>query len=76
MIVIWGDSISHHEEKVVKFSRSSFAFIAAAVVLLAAPISAQQAVDYEKTGFRDAGPQPYVLGEDLQTDRVMVMELV
>ncbi len=47
MIVIWGDSISHHEEEVVKFSRSSFAFIAAAFVLLAAPISAQQAVDYE-----------------------------
>jgi diamine N-acetyltransferase len=27
---------------------------------------------YEKIGFRDAGSQPYLLGEDLQTDRVMV----
>lgn len=31
----------------MKLSRSSVAFIAAAVVLLAAPVSAQQAVDYE-----------------------------
>ena len=27
---------------------------------------------YEKIGFTDAGSQPYLLGEDLQTDRVMV----
>lgn len=27
---------------------------------------------YEKTGFRDVGSQPYLLGEDLQTDRVMI----
>ena len=27
---------------------------------------------YEKVGFRDAGSQAYLLGEDLQTDRVMV----
>lgn len=31
---------------------------------------------YEKAGFRDAGSQPYLLGEDLQTDRVMVRDLV
>jgi len=30
---------------------------------------------YEKAGFRDAGSQPYTLGENLQTDRVMVREL-
>ena len=30
---------------------------------------------YEKTGFRDAGSQPYILGEDVQTDRVMVRDL-
>ncbi len=30
---------------------------------------------YEKRGFRDAGSQPYILGEDVQTDRVMVREL-
>ncbi len=27
---------------------------------------------YEKIGFTDAGSQPYLLGEDLQTDRLMV----
>ena len=27
---------------------------------------------YEKCGFRDAGSQPFLLGSDLQTDRVMV----
>ena len=31
---------------------------------------------YEKTGFRDAGSQEYMLGEDLQTDRVMVREIL
>lgn len=30
---------------------------------------------YEKIGFRDAGSQPYLLGEDQQTDRVMVREI-
>ena len=30
---------------------------------------------YEKIGFRDAGGQAYLLGEDLQTDRVMVREI-
>lgn len=30
---------------------------------------------YEKTGFRDVGSQPYLLGEDLQTDRVMVRDI-
>jgi ribosomal protein S18 acetylase RimI-like enzyme len=30
---------------------------------------------YEKSGFRDAGSQPYILGDDLQTDRVMVRDL-
>lgn len=30
---------------------------------------------YEKHGFRDVGSQPFRLGSDLQTDRVMVAEL-
>ncbi len=30
---------------------------------------------YEKIGFRDVGSQPYMLGEDLQTDRVMVRDI-
>jgi GNAT superfamily N-acetyltransferase len=30
---------------------------------------------YEKQGFRDVGSQPFRLGSDLQTDRVMVAEL-
>lgn len=30
---------------------------------------------YEKIGFRDIGSQPYVLGTDIQTDRVMVREI-
>jgi GNAT superfamily N-acetyltransferase len=30
---------------------------------------------YEKHGFRDVGSQPFRLGSDLQTDRVMVVEL-
>jgi ribosomal protein S18 acetylase RimI-like enzyme len=30
---------------------------------------------YEKTGFRKAGTQPYILGDDLQTDWVMVREI-
>ncbi|MEO8193473.1 MAG: N-acetyltransferase [Gemmatimonadales bacterium] len=30
---------------------------------------------YEKTGFRDAGTQPFLLGEDVQTDRLMVRDL-
>jgi GNAT superfamily N-acetyltransferase len=30
---------------------------------------------YEKIGFRDIGSQPYVLGTDVQTDRVMVRDL-
>lgn len=30
---------------------------------------------YEKQGFRDVGSQPFRLGTDLQTDRVMVGEL-
>ena len=30
---------------------------------------------YEKIGFRDIGSQPYLLGEDMQTDRVMVRSL-
>jgi GNAT superfamily N-acetyltransferase len=30
---------------------------------------------YEKQGFRDVGSQPFRLGSDLQTDRVMVGEL-
>jgi GNAT superfamily N-acetyltransferase len=30
---------------------------------------------YEKIGFRDAGAQPYLLGKDLQTDRVMVRKI-
>lgn len=31
---------------------------------------------YAKCGFRDAGSQPYIVGSDVQTDRVMVSELV
>lgn len=31
---------------------------------------------YDKIGFRDAGAQSFLLGEDIQTDRVMVRELV
>lgn len=31
---------------------------------------------YEKCGFRDVGSQPFLLGSDLQTDRVTVRELV
>jgi ribosomal protein S18 acetylase RimI-like enzyme len=30
---------------------------------------------YEKIGFRIAGTQPYILGEDLQTDWLMVREI-
>ena len=30
---------------------------------------------YEKTGFRKEGTQPYVLGNDLQTDWVMAMDI-
>ncbi len=30
---------------------------------------------YEKEGFRDVGSQPFLLGSDLQTDRVMVAAL-
>ena len=30
---------------------------------------------YAKCGYRDAGAQPFLLGSDLQTDRVMVKEL-
>jgi diamine N-acetyltransferase len=30
---------------------------------------------YRKCGFRDAGSQPFVLGTDIQTDRVMVLPL-
>ena len=30
---------------------------------------------YEKTGFRAAGTQPYILGNDVQTDLVMVREI-
>ena len=30
---------------------------------------------YQKSGFNDAGSQPYLLGTDLQTDRVMVRSL-
>jgi diamine N-acetyltransferase len=30
---------------------------------------------YRKCGFRDTGSQPFILGSDLQTDRVMVHEL-
>ena len=30
---------------------------------------------YEKTGFRSAGTQPYILGNDVQTDLVMVREI-
>ena len=30
---------------------------------------------YAKCGFRDAGSQPYIVGGDVQTDRVMVSEL-
>jgi len=30
---------------------------------------------YEKQGFRDVGSQPFLLGSDLQTDRVMVAGL-
>ncbi|MEO8576777.1 MAG: GNAT family N-acetyltransferase [Gemmatimonadales bacterium] len=30
---------------------------------------------YEKIGFRDAGSQAYLLGGDLQTDRVMVRDI-
>jgi ribosomal protein S18 acetylase RimI-like enzyme len=30
---------------------------------------------YEKAGFRDVGSQPYLLGNDMQTDRVMVREI-
>ena len=30
---------------------------------------------YEKTGFRTAGTQPYILGDDLQTDWVMVRDI-
>jgi ribosomal protein S18 acetylase RimI-like enzyme len=29
---------------------------------------------YEKSGFRDCGSQPFLLGSDLQTDRVMVLQ--
>jgi diamine N-acetyltransferase len=31
---------------------------------------------YTKCGFRDAGTQPFLLGVDLQTDRVMEVELL
>jgi ribosomal protein S18 acetylase RimI-like enzyme len=30
---------------------------------------------YEKIGFRDIGSQPYVLGTDVQTDRVMARDI-
>ena len=30
---------------------------------------------YEKCGFRDAGSQPFLLGSDLQTDRVMEFQI-
>ena len=30
---------------------------------------------YEKCGFRDVGSHPFLLGNDLQTDRVMVLRL-
>lgn len=30
---------------------------------------------YEKTGFRTAGTQPYILGNDVQTDWVMVRDI-
>jgi ribosomal protein S18 acetylase RimI-like enzyme len=30
---------------------------------------------YRKCGFRDTGSQPFILGSDLQTDRVMIHEL-
>jgi diamine N-acetyltransferase len=30
---------------------------------------------YEKCGFRDVGSQPFLLGSDLQTDRVMTLAL-
>ncbi|HEU4879184.1 MAG TPA: GNAT family N-acetyltransferase [Gemmatimonadaceae bacterium] len=30
---------------------------------------------YEKTGFHTAGTQPYILGDDLQTDWVMVKDI-
>ena len=30
---------------------------------------------YEKCGFRDTGSQPFLLGSDLQTDRVMTLDL-
>ena len=30
---------------------------------------------YEKCGFRDVGSQPFVLGSDLQTDRVMTLDI-
>jgi ribosomal protein S18 acetylase RimI-like enzyme len=30
---------------------------------------------YRKCGFRDVGSQPFVLGTDVQTDRVMVLPL-
>jgi len=30
---------------------------------------------YAKCGFRDAGSQPYIVGSDVQTDRVMVCEV-
>jgi ribosomal protein S18 acetylase RimI-like enzyme len=29
---------------------------------------------YEKCGFRDRGSQPFLVGSDLQTDRVMVLQ--
>ena len=28
---------------------------------------------YEKCGFRDAGSHPFLLGNDLQTDRIMTI---
>lgn len=31
---------------------------------------------YEKCGFRDAGSQPFLLGRDLQTDRVMTFVML
>lgn len=30
---------------------------------------------YEKCGFRDTGSQPFILGSDVQTDRVMTLDL-
>ena len=30
---------------------------------------------YEKCGFRDTGSQPFLLGTDLQTDRVMELQI-